>query len=220
MVTRKAVFVDNRPQFYIITGFVMRPGRFVALLCAVFGATANAQEGIYVGVGLGNFDFQETRTDPLLGQVTGDVSIAKIFGGFEINDYFAIEISYGETSDLSQSVIGNIPPLGNVNYNLNQDFAMTSLKAIGQYPMDWGALLGGLGYFSSENDFREFGTADCCSPLSNSGTYSDEGMSAMIGIEWRFGRFGTRYGFRLEYEWWDINLTDSSALGLAFSYGF
>lgn len=192
----------------------------MTLLCAFSGAAANAQEGIYVGVGIGSFDFQEALTDPLLGQVAGDVSIAKIFGGFEINNYFAIEISYGETSDLSQSVMGNFPTLGNVNYNLTQDFAMTSLKAVGQYPMDWGAFLGGLGYFSSENDYREFGTADCCNPLSNSGTFSDEGLSAMIGLEWRFGRFGTRYGFRLEYEWWDIDLTDSSAVGLAFSYGF
>lgn len=220
MVPREGVFVDNRPRFYSITGSIVRPGRFVAFLCAVFGATANAQEGIYVGIGLGSFELRESLTDPLLGQVGGDVSIAKILGGFEINNYFAIEISYGETSDLSQSVTANIPPLGNVDYTLSQDFAMTSLKAIGQYPMEWGAFLGGLGYYSSENDYREVGTADCCSPLRNNGTFSDEGMSAMIGLEWRFGRFGTRYGLRLEYEWWDIDLVDSSAVGLAFSYGF
>jgi hypothetical protein len=198
----------------------MRPGRFVALFCAVFGAAAHAQEGIYVGVGLGNFDFQESFTDPLLGRVGDKVKVSKIFGGFEINDYLAIEIAYGETSDLSQSVMANFPSLGNVNYSLTQDFTMTSLKGIGQYPMDWGALLGGLGYFSSENDFRESGTADCCPPLSNSGTISDNGMAAMLGVEWRFGRFGTRYAFRLEYEWWDMDLSDSSAVGVAFSYGF
>jgi hypothetical protein len=198
----------------------MRPVRFVALLCAILGAPANAQEGIYVGLGLGNFDFQETLTDPLLGRVGGDASVAKLFGGFEINDYFAIEIGYGKTGDLLQSVMVNVPTAGEVTYNLSQDLTMTTLRAIGQYPMDWGALLGGLGYYSSENDFTEFGTAECCGPFGNSGTYSDEGLSGMIGLEWRFGRFGTRYAFRLEYEWWDIDLADSSAVGLAFSYGF
>ena len=45
-------------------------------------------------------------------------------------------------------------------------------------------------------------------------------MTALLGVEWRFGRFGTRYGLRLEYEWWDIDAVSTSAVGLAFSYGF
>jgi hypothetical protein len=198
----------------------MRTGRLAALLCAFFGATANAQEGIYVGIGLGNFDFEESLNDPLLGRVGGEVDVAKLFGGFEINDYFAIEISYGETSDLTQRVIGDFPPIGNLDYSLTQDFAITVLRGVGQYPMEWGALLGGLGYFSAENDFRESFAAECCAPFTGSGTISDNGLAGMLGIEWRFGRFGTRYAFRLEYEWWDFDLADASAVGVAFSYGF
>jgi opacity protein-like surface antigen len=202
----------------------MRPASFVAILGAILGAitgaAVNAQEGIYVGIGFGNFDYREKFIDSLLGRVADETSIYKILGGFEINDYLAIEINYGQTSDLVQSVTGDFPPLGNLSYTLSQDFTMTSLKAIGQYPMDWGALLGGVGYYSSENDYLEFGTADCCDPVSNGGTFRDEGMAAMVGIEWRFGRFGTRYAFRLEYEYWDIDLVDTSAVGLAFSYGF
>ena len=97
---------------------------------------------------------------------------------------------------------------------------MTNLSAVGQLPLEWGVLMAGLGYYSSENDFVEELMADCCGSITNGNSISDNGVSAMLGIEWRFGRFGTRYGVRLEYEWWDISSVDASAIGIGFSYGF
>jgi len=43
---------------------------------------------------------------------------------------------------------------------------------------------------------------------------------AQLGIEWRFGRFGTGFGVRLEYEWWDISDVDASTVGAGISYRF
>jgi hypothetical protein len=213
-------FAHNPPKLNNTSGWDMRSGGFLALVCALFGGAASAQEGIYVGIGLGNFDYQENFVDPLLGRVSDNVSTTKIFGGFEINDFFAIEINYAETSDISRRVSGVAPVFGNFDYTFTTDFTMTSLKAVGQYPKDWGVLLGGLGYYTSDNDFRETAVFDCCGTDTNAGEFRDNGLAAMLGIEWRFGRFGARYGVRLEYEWWDIDLLDTSAAGLAFSYGF
>jgi hypothetical protein len=87
-------------------------------------------------------------------------------------------------------------------------------------PFDSFVLLGGLGYFSASGDFAEYAVIECCGPETAAGSFEDDGMMAQFGVEWRFGRFGTSYGIRLEYEWWDLSGVDSSTLGLAFTYGF
>jgi opacity protein-like surface antigen len=220
MVPRRGVFVDNPRHFWDISGLDMRPASFAALLCAIFGSAANAQEGIYVGLGVGKFDYQERFTDPFLGQSSANVDTYKIMGGFEINNYFALEITYGKTDDIVNSVVGNFPSVGDLDLTQSQDFSMTTLRGLGQYPFDWGVLLGGLGYYSSDNKFIEFGQAQCCGQINSGGTIRDDGLTAMVGVEWRFGQFGTRFGVRLEYEWWDINLVDTSAVGVALTYGF
>jgi hypothetical protein len=81
-------------------------------------------------------------------------------------------------------------------------------------------LLGGLGYFSSNNSYNEVISAQCCGSIVDANSISSNGLMATVGMEWRFGRFGTRYGLRVEYEWWDLKDIDSSTIGIALSYGF
>ena len=186
----------------------------------VAATTTLAQESIYVGVGIGKFDYEESFASPIIGRVADEVSVAKLMGGFEINDYVAFEIDFAETHHIRQSGTEDIPPFGNVSGFLSMDFTITSLRAVGQLPFDWGALLGGLGYFTANNGFTETLSASCCDTIVDSGEFTEDGMMALVGVEWRFGRFGTRYGVRLEYEWWDMSDADASAVSLAFSYGF
>jgi Outer membrane protein beta-barrel domain len=194
--------------------------RLLVLPFALAATTAFAQGSIYVGIGVGNFDYQESFVSSIVGRVADEVTIRKLMGGFEFNEHLALEINYGKTDDIRQSGTENVPPFGDVTGNLVLDFTITSLTALGQLPFEWGALLAGLGYFSSENDFTDTLTSDCCDPSVIGGTIRDEGLTGLLGIEWRFGRFGTRYAVRLEYQWWDISDADSSAAGLTFSYGF
>jgi len=198
----------------------MRSHRFAVLLSALLGTAAQAQDSIYVGVGFGGFDYQESFDDIFFGRVSDSVDTYKIFGGFEFNEHFALEMSYRETGDIKQVGSAVLDPVGLVTDSLTSDFKMTNLVATGQFVKDWGVLLGGLGFFSSDNDVREDLTLECCEPLTLESSIRDDGLSAMLGIEWRFGRFGTRYGIHLEYEWWDIDAADASAVGISFSYGF
>lgn len=194
--------------------------RLLVLALALAATPGLAQDSIYVGVGFGNFDYQESFESQLIGRVGDEVSVAKLLGGFEVNDYFAFEIDIAQTHHIRESGSENIPPFGNVNGFLSLDFTITSLKAVGQMSFEWGALLGGLGYFTANNGFVETISADCCDTVVESGSFTEDGMTALAGIEFRFGRFGTRYGVRLEYQWWDLSDADTSAVGLAFSYGF
>jgi hypothetical protein len=204
------------------------------LLLALIGAAAQAQESVYVGIGYGGFDYEESRTDPVLGKVGDTLDSYKLFGGFEFNDNFAIEVSYGETDDLMQagSVIATVAdenglyPNTLVSSNANLDFASTTLRALGQVPLGWGVFIGGIGYHRTDGDVRETISFDNSlfpsTPVvfRDDFTISNNGLMATLALEWRFGRFGTRYGVRVEYEWWDIDEVDASTLGLALSYGF
>jgi len=199
--------------------------RVLACLLTLLASGAAAQENIYVGLGFGEFDYEEQFVDQVLGQVSDSASTYKVFGGFGFNDYFAIEISYAKVEDIEQSgTMDNLScgtgPCGVVNSQLGIEYTTTSLAAVGQLPLESVAFLGGLGYFSSSADFVQNYQTECCGSFADGGEINDNGMMAMVGIEWRFGRFGSRYAFRLEYEWWDMADVDTSAVGLGFSYGF
>jgi hypothetical protein len=186
----------------------------------LLGGPAVAQDSYYIGVGVGSFDYRESFVDSLYGRVDDSVTTYELFGGFEFNEHVALEISYRTTDDIMAVGSATVAPFGLISGRLTSDFSMTSLVGLGQIPFEWGALIGGLGYFSSENDFREDLMADTFAPFVSSGSYNDDGLTAALGIEWRFGRFGARYGVRLEYEWWDIDAAEASAIGVGFSYGF
>ena len=192
------------------------------LLLAFAGPAALAQDSMYVGIGLASFRYEEDVNFLLLSpeHVSKSVTAQKLFGGFEFNDYVGIEIAYGKSGDVRASRSENIFDFGLVTSTYETDFTITSLRVIGMLPRDWGVLLGGLGYFSADSDIAVRVSADCCTPFSTGGSISDDGLTTMLGIEWRFGRFGTRYALRLEYEHWDISEVDTSAIGVAFSYGF
>ena len=196
------------------------------LLLGLLASAASAQQSIYVGIGLGNFDYAESAVDPSFGQVSDAAVTRKLFGGFEINDHFALEVNYAKTDNLryenTVAFADSQAPGGvvNVSGRIETDFTTTSFSGIGQVPFDWGVLLGGLGFYSTDSDYSQRVSVDGSIVASGQTTFNDDGLTAMLGIEWRFGRFGTRYGVRLEYEWWDISQVDASAVGLAFSYGF
>jgi hypothetical protein len=194
--------------------------RLVVCLLLLAGSAADAQESVYVGLGLGSFDYEEKFVDPILGTVSDSVNSYKLIGGFELSQHFAIEVSYGKTDDILQTGSADVPPFGIISSRLSIEYTKTAVRLLGQWPLDPVVLLGGLGYFSGEGDFQEYLAADCCGTATNEGSISDDGTLAMLGIEWRFGRFGTRYGLRLEYEWWDISGVDASTVGFAVTYGF
>jgi hypothetical protein len=220
-VRDKSLFlVDNASRFPNRRGLNMRLRHFPILLGLLVSPLSYAQDAIYVGVGVYQFDYEENIPNVVISGISDTSSAYKLFGGFQFNDYLAMEIGFGQSGDLTYNVVRNVPGFGETNYSLMSDFKISSLKAMGLLPMEWGVLLAGLGTFRADNDFREDILTECCGLLSGDGSFTDTGLTASFGVEWRFGRFGTIYGVRLEYEWWDMDDIDTSQVGFAFSYGF
>ena len=189
------------------------------VLLAFVGLPAVAQEGISVGLGLGSLDYEESTNDPIFGDISDTVSSYKIYGMFEFNDYVAAEVSYGQSGEVEGGASGNDPFLGNFTSSLQSEFTTTVVKVIGMWPRDWGVVMGGLGYFDTDADISLRLISDIGS-ITSGGTASDDGLAVMLGVEWRFGRFGTGYGVRLEYEWWDVSDADAATIGVGVSYRF
>jgi len=189
------------------------------ILLVLFGLPASAQDGIYVGLGLGSFDYEDNTSDPFFGHRSDTVLSYKFYGGFEFNDHLAIEIGYSSSNDIEESVSGTDPSLGNFTSSTSTAFTTTAFTLVGQFPREWGVLLGGLGYFDADTDVKLQFISDAGS-FNADGSLTDDGLMAMVGVEWRFGRFGTGYGVRLEYEWWDFTDADASTIGVGVSYRF
>ena len=196
----------------------MRIITIVALAC--FGHPAFGQEGIYVGLGFGSFDYEEESAFLAPSPLEDTVASWRLYGGFEFSEHIGVEVRYGQTEEIDQRFSGTDPVLGGFSGRFDMTFATTSVVAMGALPMDWGALLGGIGYFDIEADADLAVTTDCCGMLTNSVTLGDDGVMAVLGAEWRFGRFGTGWGLRLEYEWLDVENADGSTLGLGVAYRF
>jgi opacity protein-like surface antigen len=193
----------------------------VVIALALATSPSFAQEmGIYVGVVAASFDYDEDPQPGPFGAISDTTSSWKLYGGFEINEHLAVEISYGATSDLESTASGSDSFLGNFTSTQSLNFKTTAAKAMGLLPLERVVLLGGIGYFDTELDFDARLTATCCGTFSATGATGDNGLVAALGAEWRFGRFGTGIDVRLEYEWFDLEDADTSAVGIGVGYRF
>jgi Outer membrane protein beta-barrel domain len=196
----------------------MRATALVAF--ALLASPAFAEEGMYVGLGLGSFDYAEDSVYLAPERFNDTVSSWKIYGGFEINEHFAIEIRYGASDKFHQSFSGTDPNVGDFTTTFNVDFTTTSAVALGMLPKEWGVLYAGLGYFDTNADLHFRAMTELSGDFSQSGSVGDNGLLGALGVEWRFGRFGTGYGIRLEYEWVDADNASESTIGVGVSYRF
>jgi Outer membrane protein beta-barrel domain len=193
---------------------------FAAAALTLFASAAFAQEGMYVGIGLGSFDYQEDAAFLAPRPFGETVSAWKAYGGFEFNDYFALEVRYGGTEKIEQGFSDTGPTLGAFTGTVDMDFTTTSAVAMGMFPRDWGVLIGGLGYFNTNSDAHLELVTECCGRLTQSASVSDDGIMAVLGLEWRFGRFGMGPAVRVEYEWLDMADADAATIGVGIAYRF
>lgn len=195
---------------------------------ALLASPAFAQSGFYVGLGLGSFDYEDSTivrvipsNIPRFGSVSDTASSYKLYGGFDLNDNFAIEISYGTSDELKGEGIGfDPPPLpGDFRFSIKTEFTATVAKAMGRLPLGRSVLLGSLGYFHMDGDALSE-TVSGVGPAGGSISFNEDGVVGTVGVEWALSESVTGYRVRLEYEWWDMDSADASTLGVGVSYRF
>ena len=192
----------------------------VFVIAAFLAAPVFAQDttGTYVGVTVGNASYVE-KADGLLTQSDFDdsASAARLYGGYRFGR-LALELGYAETDGIQDTidvVQGTVVPVDIAN-----DFSMTTLRAIGFFPIRQERLP-----FISFNVFVGAGVYDAS--LKSGGNLgglglvstesSNDGGTALLGFQVDFPKVSVR----AEYEWFDtessVDIT-SAGVGLIFRF--
>lgn len=164
-------------------------------------ASANAlADGFYVGAGIG----EATVEVDSVGFEADDTAF-KIFGGYNINSYFAVEAAYFDGGEAEQS-FGN----GSVSVALDG----LNVSAVGRLPInDVFSLFGKIGYASYEGDIK--GRVGNTVVASDSG--SDEDLTYGVGAAFNLG---PAFELRAEYEAIDVSDSEISMLFVSGLYKF
>ncbi|HEY8519325.1 MAG TPA: outer membrane beta-barrel protein [Gammaproteobacteria bacterium] len=177
-------------------------------------AHAQGEGGGYIGAGFGTFDYEEevgTRV------VSDSTPAYQIIGGYRFNDYFAVEANIGRTGDLEDDFEATIPGLGTLGLEVDLTYDIYAAKIIGSLPLDRFKLFAGVGYYS----------ADASGTVSVSGfgevdffDAHERGSTATLGVQYDFGLDLRNFSIRGEYQWYDFDEADASAVNIGMVYRF
>jgi len=154
----------------------------LALVLAV--ATPAAMAGGYVGAGVGQSHFS-TKEDAADINVSDNTTGWKVFGGWTIMKFFALEASYvdfGSIEDKSGGV------------TIKTEATAYDAFAVGKIPIAFVEPFVKIGYAS----------VDSKATVSGSGSASDQGWDLAYGVGVGFN-FAKKLHVRLEYEMFDVS---------------
>ena len=186
------------------------------LLFGLF-SISHAQEldsGPYIGIGLASFNYEESLSG--FGSFDDSTSATKIYGGYQFNETWAVEGSWESSGTVEQTSTLTIPPFAPITTRLGADFEALTVRGVGFLPFSWGDLFGGIGYY--DGDSAAFAEVDdgMGTVIRVEGEGSDNGLTLLGGVQWDFSSIS----LRLEYEWWDIDGGDATAIGAGFHWRF
>ena len=184
----------------------------LVLAMAAWAAPSQAPaQGWYVGGGVGRSDADDSNAVPDLitsGSVDGTDTGFKIFGGYQFNPYFGLELSWVDlgTAKYSGSFAG-LPVMGGSVKTQGFNFS-----AVGTYPFGSGfAVFGKVGAFAWESKQNDV-TAG--TPFSNKESGGD--VSFGVGVSYDFTR---NIGIRAEWERFKaVGDIDLLSMGLAYKF--
>lgn len=168
-------------------------------------------EGPYIGLSIGNFNYEEVDQENSFFLDDATTSY-RLIGGYQLNENLAIEGTIGKTGDLKQSF--NLFPPGSGTLDIKAEYEVTTIRALGLVPLDQIDLFGGIGYYSST--FSASGTA---TGIGSIGEFEEDESGAMIlgGVNWYLDKFTVRG----EYEWFDTDSdVDASNLSVGILFRF
>jgi opacity protein-like surface antigen len=197
-----------------------RIGIFVIFLTPLLSVTSivEAQEGNggFVGLTYGNLSIEAYDDfDFELFSETGDQ--LRFFGGYQLNDNFALEAGWSDTSGIDDSFSGTLPCCGDVTESANVDIETLTLRAVGIIPFDRVSLFGALGYYDASfsgtysymDDFESIS-------FSVGDFYDDSGATVAAGIQFDFD---SGLSLRGEAEYFDTpSDVDAYAINIGVLY--
>jgi OOP family OmpA-OmpF porin len=172
-------------------------------LMAATAAQADTQPGFYAGAGIGTTKISDDAFDGT-GIDDSDTGF-KIFGGYDFNQNFAVEVGYFDFGEASAREGGD---------SLSVGVTGLTASAVGRLPVsDMFALYGKLG-FASYDVKAKFSIAGF-----GSGSESDSDSDLIYGVGGALS-FGGNFEARLEYEAINVDGGDVNMLSVSGLFRF
>lgn len=183
----------------------------VLAFCGVIAVGQASAQGFYIGGSAGKSDFDDNNAIPDLissGSVDGSDTGLKIFGGYQFNQNFGVELAWVELGEAGYSgTFFGAPVTGGTveTWGLN-------VSAVGTLPLGSGfALFGKVGLFAWEAE-----ASDVTGGLPFSGQDDGTDISLGIGVSYDFTRNSS---VRAEWERFKA-VGDIDLLSVGVSYRF
>lgn len=153
-------------------------------VAGLFVASSSMAGEVYIGASTGIMNFE----DDSAGSGFSDTPFSvKVFGGYEFNEYFAVDVAYFSTLEDASDDIFGIP----VDISLDG----FTIRAVGAYPTsDNFSLLGSVGFWDGDAEASGFGST---------ASASEDGLTLGVGGKYRF----ESVSIRAEFEWLDSDDT-------------
>ncbi len=117
-----------------------------SLLAVLLLWTAQLDSGYYLGVGIGQLDYQD---DGFGLDIDESTNASKLYGGFRFDDTWALEASYGEFGDIDWSLSAFDPNVGTLSVDLTAGWSLLEVRGIAHIR----AFYVGAGYWDADIDF-------------------------------------------------------------------
>lgn len=215
---------------------------FLLLLTSLDAASQQRGLGLYAGIGLGQFQFEENQgplsvdvdrglLDGVVGGVTQTIGLQsarlddselawKLFGGWNLTGNLGVEVSYGRANELTSTyteLVGDVT----VSANLSTDIDIGSARVMGYLPFRIGSFFGGIGYFSAETNSTQnvglvvSGVGSVQDTVNLGGSATDSGPTAIVGFQWSLSSLV----LRADYELLDMNAGRAATFNVGVSLG-
>ena len=216
---------------------------FLLLFASLHAAAQQRGLGVYGGVALGQFQFEEELgplsvdvdaglVDQIVGDATQSIGLGsarlddselawKIFGGWNITRNLGIELSYGRANELTSTYTEQVGDV-TVSANLSTNIDIGTARVMGYLPSGPFALFGGLGYFNAETSSTQnvglalSGAGNVRNTVNLGGTDTDSGPTAIVGLQWALPMLV----LRADYEMLDMNAGSAATVNIGVSLGF
>ena len=202
------------------------------LLTSLDAASQQRGLGLYAGIGLGQFQFEEDQ-GPLSVDVDDTLTIGlrsarlddselawKLFGGWNLTGNLGVEVSYGRANELTSTYMKQVGDV-TVSANLSTDIDIGSARVMGYLPFRIGSFFGGIGYFSAETNSTQnvglvvSGVGSVQDTVNLGGSATDSGPTAIVGFQWALSSLV----LRADYELLDMNAGRAATFNVGVSLG-
>lgn len=172
-------------------------------------AAAQAQEtrGVYAGVSLGYFNYEEDG-DNIGAPISESTASSGLLGGYQFNSVYALELGWGRTGTFTEQFRGFDQVGEAATLEFSGEYEITTLRFMAFAPFANLAMFGGGGYFDATLDasVRFDSSIDSFSMTEQ---LTDDGLTVVGGIQYEFNRIALRGA----YEWFDTD-NDVEAQGI------